>query len=132
MDALILRDRDADNNSSTGNWGLEERLYVQQDANYNVTALIETDGDAAERFVYDPFGSPGAMPAAFGRACEDSIQQWESLLPRETPKPTMLMCAKGPSESIANHYLCIAKNCESRSLACPPKCGGHGSAPGDR
>ena len=42
--ALILRDADADSGSG-GNLGisgshLEQRLYVQQDANYNVTAIM--------------------------------------------------------------------------------------------
>jgi hypothetical protein len=40
VDALILRDRDADNNGT-----LEERLYVAQDANYNVTALFDNSGN---------------------------------------------------------------------------------------
>src|SRR5262249_2491319 len=39
VDALIERDRDADGNPANG---LEERLYVQQDANWNVTALVNT------------------------------------------------------------------------------------------
>ncbi|MCI0738942.1 MAG: hypothetical protein L0Y72_07850 [Gemmataceae bacterium] len=53
IDALILRDRDADGN--TGN-GMEERFYVQQDANANVTAIISVSGSVVERFVYDPYG----------------------------------------------------------------------------
>src|SRR5262249_22934938 len=35
-DAMLLRDRDTDANGS-----LDERLWVQQDANYNVTALVD-------------------------------------------------------------------------------------------
>lgn len=31
------------------------RLFVQQDANYNVTALTNTSGIVQERFVYDPY-----------------------------------------------------------------------------
>jgi RHS repeat-associated protein len=50
---LVLRDRDVD--GSTGN-GLEERLWVQQDANSNVTALVSGSGSVVERYVYDPFG----------------------------------------------------------------------------
>ncbi len=53
VDALILRDRDADGNPGNG---MEERLYVQQDANANVTALISISGSVVERFVYDPYG----------------------------------------------------------------------------
>jgi RHS repeat-associated protein len=52
VDALVLRDRDADSNGS-----LEERLWVQQDANFNVTALVDGSGNVVERYVYDPYGS---------------------------------------------------------------------------
>ena len=61
VNAMVLRDADADNNSSTGSLGttgsgLEQRLYVQTDANYNVTALIDTSGAVVERYIYDPYG----------------------------------------------------------------------------
>jgi RHS repeat-associated protein len=49
VDALVLRDRGG------------ERLYVQQDANFNVTALIDTTGAVVERYVYDPYGSAGIL-----------------------------------------------------------------------
>jgi len=32
---------------------LDERLYVVQDANYNVTALFDNAGNVVERYVYD-------------------------------------------------------------------------------
>jgi RHS repeat-associated protein len=51
VDAMILRDRDSDANGS-----LEERLYVIQDANFNVTALVNTSGVVVERFAQDAFG----------------------------------------------------------------------------
>src|SRR5262245_60103272 len=44
VDALICRDRDTD-----GNGTMDERLYVQQDANWNVTAVISTSGSVQER-----------------------------------------------------------------------------------
>jgi YD repeat-containing protein len=52
VDALVLRDRDSDADGT-----LEERLWVVQDANWNVTALIDNTGAVVERYVYDPFGS---------------------------------------------------------------------------
>jgi len=63
IDAPILRDRDADGNSGTGNLGgtgsgLEERHYYTTDGNGNVTALTDTSGTAVERYVYDPYGKP--------------------------------------------------------------------------
>lgn len=48
----MLRDRDANND----NGALEERLYAAQDANYNVTALVNTTGTVVERLAEDPFG----------------------------------------------------------------------------
>ncbi len=51
VDAMILRDRDTADDGT-----LEERLWVQQDANFNVTALVDDNGDVVERYVYDPYG----------------------------------------------------------------------------
>src|SRR5207249_1679388 len=41
VDALVERDRDADGLPADG---LEERLYAQQDANYDTTALVSAAG----------------------------------------------------------------------------------------
>jgi RHS repeat-associated protein len=49
---LVLRDSDADDDASNG---LEQRLYVQQDANWNVTSLVSAGGSVVERYVYDPY-----------------------------------------------------------------------------
>jgi hypothetical protein len=54
VDALVERDRDLDGNQGNG---LEERLYVQHDANWNVTALVNTSGSVLERYVYDLCGA---------------------------------------------------------------------------
>ena len=57
--SLVLRD----DNSSSGSYGktnsgLGRRLFVEQDADWNVTSLSDasTSGSAQERFVYDPYG----------------------------------------------------------------------------
>jgi RHS repeat-associated protein len=52
IDTLVLRD-----DSSQNNGMLDRRLYVQQDANGNVTALIDTNGNVVERYDYDPYGA---------------------------------------------------------------------------
>jgi RHS repeat-associated protein len=59
VDAMVLRDRDANGTPGDGPYGsnLEQRLYVQHDANFNVTALVDTSGNAVERYVYDPYGA---------------------------------------------------------------------------
>jgi RHS repeat-associated protein len=61
VDALVLRDRDAD-----GNGSLEERLYGLQDANYNMTALVSTAGSVVERYLYDPYGRFDVKDASWG------------------------------------------------------------------
>ena len=60
VDAMVLRDRDA-NASNDGM--LEERLYVTHDANFNVTALVDTGGVVQERFIYDPYGTRSVLDA---------------------------------------------------------------------
>jgi RHS repeat-associated protein len=61
VDALILRDRSTQNNGT-----LDERLWVQQDANWNVTALVNSSGSVVERYVYDPYGQVTYLNASFG------------------------------------------------------------------
>jgi len=61
IDSPVLRDRDADGDSETGNLGktdsgLDERLYYTTDANMNITALVDTTGAVQERYVYDAYG----------------------------------------------------------------------------
>jgi RHS repeat-associated protein len=62
VDALILRDRDADND---GSHTLEERLYAQQDANFNVTAVMNASGTVQERYLYDPYGARSFFDASY-------------------------------------------------------------------
>jgi RHS repeat-associated protein len=61
VDALVLRDRDA-----TGGGTLSERLWVQQDANWNVTALVNGSSSVVERYVYDPYGVVTVLSASWG------------------------------------------------------------------
>jgi RHS repeat-associated protein len=37
------------------------RLYVTQDANFNVTALVDTSGTVQERFTYEPYGNANIL-----------------------------------------------------------------------
>ncbi len=56
IDAPILRDENKDGNSDCIS-GTDERLYYLTDAQMNVTCLVDTGGDAVERYVYDPYGT---------------------------------------------------------------------------
>jgi RHS repeat-associated protein len=75
VDTLVLRDQ-----SSLHNGTLDQRLYVQQDANGNVTALVNTTGSVLERYAYDPYGavtvlSPGW--SALGASAYGAIYLWQ-------------------------------------------------------
>jgi hypothetical protein len=61
VDALILRDRSTQNNGT-----LDERLWVQEDSNFNVTAVVNTSGSVVERYVYDPYGKATFLNATWG------------------------------------------------------------------
>jgi RHS repeat-associated protein len=73
VDALVLRDRDADGNPANG---LEERLWAQQDANYNVTALVDGTGAVVERYAYDPFGSVTVYDGSYTVRTGGSSYAW--------------------------------------------------------
>ncbi len=73
VDAMILRDRDTNANGT-----LDERLYVLQDANWNVTALVNTSGQVMERYVYAPYGQATVLaPNWLARA--SSLFRWQYL-----------------------------------------------------
>ena len=60
VNAMVERDQ------SSGGGTLNERLYAQQDANWNVTALVSTSGTVVERYVYDPYGTVTVLSATWG------------------------------------------------------------------
>jgi RHS repeat-associated protein len=72
---LVLRDSNADGNTSTGNLGisssgLEQRIYAEHDANWNVTALTDTSGNVLEQFTYDPYGNVTVLSPSSGVAAD--------------------------------------------------------------
>jgi RHS repeat-associated protein len=71
VDALVLRDRD-----TNGDGTLDERLWVVQDANYNVTALFDNSGSVVERYVYDPFGQVTTLDAGWTERSSGSQFAW--------------------------------------------------------
>jgi len=69
VDELVERDRtqfdqqDLDPDPEVEDWDGTfgtDRLYVHQDANYNVTSISNVSGGVARRFVYDPYGKKTA------------------------------------------------------------------------
>ena len=73
IDDLVLRDRD-----TTSNGTLNERLYSLQDANWNVTSLVNTSGVVQERFNYDAYGKPKFLDSSFNSQSSSSFD-WETL-----------------------------------------------------
>jgi RHS repeat-associated protein len=68
IDAMVARDRNADSTASTGISGLEERVYVLQDANSNTTRVVAASGVPGvsaglviNRFAYTPYGEPQTL-----------------------------------------------------------------------
>jgi RHS repeat-associated protein len=60
QDALVLRD-------DTPSGGvLTRRIWVQQDANWNVTSIANTSGSVVERYVYDPYSAVTYLTASWG------------------------------------------------------------------
>ena len=53
VDAIVLHDRDA----NVAGGGLDERLYAQYDANFNVTSVTDAFGAVVERYLYDAYGA---------------------------------------------------------------------------
>jgi RHS repeat-associated protein len=71
VDAMVLRDRDSD-----GDGTLDERLWVVQDANFNVTAVVDGSGEVVERYVYDPFGQATVLDAEWNVRSGGSAYDW--------------------------------------------------------
>jgi len=71
VDDIILRDCD-----TTGNGALDERLYGMQDANWNVTGLVDSAATVEERFEYDAFGSSMVLAPSFSSRAVSSFA-WE-------------------------------------------------------
>lgn len=58
VDSAIVIDRDSDADGT-----LDERSYVHEDANFNVTALTNAAGDVIERYLYDAYGRRTVLDA---------------------------------------------------------------------
>ncbi|MBL8812383.1 MAG: glycosyltransferase, partial [Planctomycetaceae bacterium] len=73
IDDCVLRDRDTNADGT-----LDQRLYACQDANWNVTALVDAVGDAQERYAYSAYGIPLFLTPTFGIRTASSFG-WETL-----------------------------------------------------
>jgi RHS repeat-associated protein len=80
LDDTIMRDRDVNGVSTDGpdGRGLEERVYVLQDANFNVTAVVNTSGTVVERYIYDAYGAVTILDAGWN-TLGGSAHDWRYL-----------------------------------------------------
>ena len=68
IDAMIARDWDTDNNGT-----LEQRVYVMQDVNWNITAITNSTGAVVERFQYDAYGKRTVLSPTFVAASDTFV-----------------------------------------------------------
>ncbi len=60
IDEIIRRQRDANTDGDFDDVG-DDTLYYSQDGNWNVTALLDADGVALARYLYDAYGKPTVL-----------------------------------------------------------------------
>ena len=52
------------------------RLYATQDANFNVTALVDTSANVKQRFIYEPYGTSTVLTAAWASTTDAYGWNW--------------------------------------------------------
>jgi RHS repeat-associated protein len=82
VDALVARDA-----RDPGTGVLLGRLYAVQDANWNVTAVVNTSGQEVERYRYDPYGAVTFLDAG-GNTLSGSTVGWRYLFQGGRLDPT--------------------------------------------
>ncbi len=60
QDAVVLRDENKDADGDCVD-GTDQRLYYMQDAHFNTTALITTNGTVVERYLYEGYGKVSVL-----------------------------------------------------------------------
>jgi RHS repeat-associated protein len=71
VNAMVLRDR-----AITTPGTLDQRLWGQQDANWNTTTLIDGSGAAQERYAYDPYGLATIYDGSYAVQSGGSNNAW--------------------------------------------------------
>jgi RHS repeat-associated protein len=77
VDATVLRDTDTSGTGLTAAGTGYSRLWVQQDANWNVTALVDASGAVVERYTYDPFGAVTVYDGSYTLRSGGSAYDWK-------------------------------------------------------
>jgi RHS repeat-associated protein len=74
----VLRDENKDGDGDCVD-GADQRLYYAQDANFNVTALVNTSGTVVERVLYDAYGKSTLYNAAWSSTQASTLYNNEVL-----------------------------------------------------
>jgi RHS repeat-associated protein len=82
---LILRDANTGSGGNLGinDSGLSQRLYVLQDVNWNVVALVNTSGSVVERYTYTAYGTVTVRNADFSVKIGGTAYAWTMLFAGE-------------------------------------------------
>ena len=67
VDEILARDEDKNSDGDTRD-AADETLFYVQDANWNVQTLCSESGAVAERYRYDPYGTPTVLRRELDRA----------------------------------------------------------------
>ncbi len=78
IDEVVLRDENKDGDGDCVD-GTDQRLYTCQDANFNVTALVDTAGTVVERVLYDAYGKHALWNAAWSATQSSTLYNNEVL-----------------------------------------------------
>jgi RHS repeat-associated protein len=83
------RDGNTDGDLDGGSEEGDSTLYYCNDANFNVTALVDTSGNVVERVVYDPYGKPTFYDGSWANpssasACSNAVLYTGHRLDAET------------------------------------------------
>jgi RHS repeat-associated protein len=71
VDAMVLRDR-----ATTTPGTIDERLWPQQNANWDVTAIANGSGVVVERYAYDMFGPTSIYDVSYATTRASSLYSW--------------------------------------------------------
>jgi len=76
----VIRISGGAHTSISSSAALDERLYALQDANWNVTAIVDDAGNVQERYRYAAYGMPTFLQPDFApRSPNQSDFEWETL-----------------------------------------------------
>jgi RHS repeat-associated protein len=78
IDEVVLRDENKDGDGDCVD-GTDQRLYYAQDANWNVTSLVDTAGTVVEHVLYDAYGKHTLYNAAWSATQASSLYNNEVL-----------------------------------------------------